>query len=235
MNLSTLLLGVGMGALSLSAAALQITSLSPQGEVAEVRQVVAKFDSDAVRFGDARAPAPLVLQCSDPEASQGSGRWTSAREWVFDFARDLPPGVRCTVQAVPGFKSASGSTLTGAVSYKFNSGGPFVKDVLPRTWEPIDEEQFFVLQLNGPATLASVQEHVWCAAEGMGERVPVRLVDGADRAALLKHQGLDKQAAKAPLAFATLTCNRRLGPDSKVQLVWGEGVATPSGVANRVQ
>ena len=235
MNLSSLLLGVGMGALSLSAAALQITSLSPQGEVEKIRQVVAKFDSDAVRFGDARAPAPLVLQCSDPEASQGSGRWTSAREWVFDFARDLPPGVRCTVQAVPGFKSASGSTLTGAVSYNFNSGGPFVKDVLPRTWEPIDEEQFFVLQLNGPATLASVQEHVWCAAEGMGERVPVRLVDGADRAALLKHQGLDKQAAKAPLAFATLTCNRRLGPDSKVQLVWGEGVATPSGVANRVQ
>ncbi len=234
-NLSTILLGIAMGALSLSASALQITSLSPQGEVAQVRQVVAKFDADAVRFGDARAPAPLAVQCSDPQASQGSGRWTSAREWVYDFARDLPPGVRCTVQPAQGFKSASGAALTSAASYKFNSGGPFVQNVLPATWEEIDEEQFFVLQLNGPATLASVQEHVWCAAEGLGERILVRLVDGDNRAALLKGQGLEKRAAKDPLAFATLACNRRLAPGSKVQVVWGAGVVTPSGIANRVE
>ena len=235
MNLWRTVLGIGMGAVSLGAAALQVTSLSPQGEVAQVRQVVARFDQDAVRFGDARAPAPLAVQCSDAQASQGSSRWTSAREWVFDFARDLPPGVRCTVQAAPGFKSASGATLAGATSYKFNSGGPFVQEVLPGSWEPIDEEQFFVLQLSGPATPASVQEHVWCAAEGLGERIPVRLVAGDDRAALLKGQGLDRQAAQAPLSFATLACNRRLAPGSKLQLVWGAGVATPSGMANRVE
>ena len=34
------------------AQALQITSLSPQGEVARIRQVVAKFDTAAVYFGD---------------------------------------------------------------------------------------------------------------------------------------------------------------------------------------
>ncbi len=181
------------------------------------------------------APAPLRLQCSDTQAGQGSGRWTSEREWVYDFARDLPPGVRCSVQAAPGFKSVSGAALAGAVSYQFNTGGPSVTHVLPRTWEEIDEEQFFVLQLNGAATPASVQQHVWCAAEGMGERVPVRRIEGAERAALLKAQGLEQRAAKDPLAFATLACNRRLAPSSKVQLVWGAGVATPSGVANRVE
>ena len=89
MNLYSIVLGIGMGAVSLGASALQVTSLSPQGEVAQVRQVVAKFDQDAVRFGDGQAPAPLAVQCSDAQASQGSGRWTSAREWVFDFARAL--------------------------------------------------------------------------------------------------------------------------------------------------
>src|SRR5690606_5426983 len=130
-----ILMGAGMCLASLCAQALQITSVSPQGEVARVRQVVAKFDSAAVRFGDPQAPAPLTVQCSDAQASKGTGRWTSEREWVFDFAKDLPPGVRCTVQAKPGFKSASGAALKSAKSYAFNSGGPFVQRVLPGTYE----------------------------------------------------------------------------------------------------
>ena len=52
-------------AAALQAQALQIISLSPQGEIAQVRQVVAKFDEAAVNFGDSKAPAPLALNCSD--------------------------------------------------------------------------------------------------------------------------------------------------------------------------
>ena len=232
--LSTLLAASLMLATS-GAQALQITRFSPQGDVAPVRQVRAQFDGAAVRFGDPKAPAPLEVRCSDAQASAGTGRWTSEREWVFDFARDLPPGVACTVQARIGFKSASGAVLTGATSYQFNSGGPVVQDVRPDTWEEIDEEQFFVLQLNGAASLASVQQNAWCAAEGMGERIPVRLIEGKERTELLQTQRLQQRAAKDPLAWVTLACNRRLTPSAKVQLVWGAGVATPSGVANRVE
>ena len=32
------------------------------------------------------------------------------------------------------------------------------------------------------ATLESVQAHVWCAVQGLGERVAVRLLDGKERA-----------------------------------------------------
>ncbi len=215
--------------------ALQITSFSPQGEVARVRQVVAKFDAAAVNFGDPKAPAPIALNCSDADATKGTGRWTGEREWVFDFERDLPPGVRCTAAVKPGFKSASGAELTGAKSYQFNSGGPFVQSIRPGTYQQIDEEQFFVLQFNGPATLASVQANVWCSAEGVGERVPVRLIDGPQRAEILKTLGLDKRAAQAPLQYATLACNRRLTSGSRMQIVFGKGVATPSGVPNAIE
>ena len=235
MNSIKTMLATGLALASWGAHALQITSLSPQGEVAQVRQVVAKFDGAAVRFGDPKAPAPLQVRCNDVQASQGTGRWTSEREWVFDFERDLPPGVSCTAQLKNGFKSASGALLTGASSYQFNSGGPFVQNMQPGSWEEIDEEQFFVLQLNGAATLGSVKEHAWCAAEGVGERVPVRLIEGKERTALLQSQGLDKQAAKEPLALVTLACNRRLTPSSKIQLVWGKGITTPSGIANQVE
>lgn len=238
--LQKLILIGGMVAAAWSAQAFQITSLSPQGEVARVRQVVAKFDDSAVNFGDPKAPAPLSLSCTDAQATQGSGRWISDRVWAFEFERDLPPGVACTVHIKPGTKSAKGVELTSAASYQFNSGGPFVQTIRPYPGNRIDEEQFFTLQLNGPATLASVQANVWCAVDGLGERVPVRLVDGKDRTALLKAQGLEAAAAKAPLAIVTLVCNRRLAPSAKVQLVYGKGVATPgnagtpSGVANSV-
>ena len=82
--------------------------------------------------------------------------------------------------------------------------------IRPGTHEAIDEEQFFVLQLNGPASVASLQEHMWCLADGVGERVPVRLVEGAQRTELLRALHLDKAAAKEPLRYATLTRGRLL-------------------------
>lgn len=235
MNAHKWMLAAGLTLAAWGAQALQITSFSPQGEVAKVRQVVAKFDAAAVNFGDPKAPAPIGLSCSDAAATKGTGRWTGEREWVFDFERDLPPGVRCTATVKPGFKSAAGVELTGAKSYQFNSGGPFVQNIRPGTYQDIDEEQFFVLQFNGPATTASVQANVWCTAEGMGERIPVRMIDGAQRAEILKALSLDKNAAQEPLQYATLTCNRRLTSGSRMQIVFGKGVATPSGVANTVE
>ena len=70
-------------AVALNAHALQITSLSPQGEVSRIRQLVAKFDDAAATFGDPKAPAPLSLNCSDAQAAKGKGRWISDREWAF--------------------------------------------------------------------------------------------------------------------------------------------------------
>ncbi|MDB5964144.1 MAG: alpha-2-macroglobulin [Polaromonas sp.] len=224
-----------LAATALHAHALQIISLSPQGEVARVRQVVAKFDDSAVNFGDPKAPAPLSLSCSDAQATKGNGRWISDREWAFQFENDLPPGVSCALQVRSGMKSPSGALLAGATSYKFNSGGPFVVGMRPGSYERIDEEQYFFMRLNGPATLESVQANVWCTVEGLGERVPVRLIAGAEREALLKAQGQDKAAAKDPLNYITLACNRRLSPSAKIQLVYGKGVSTPSGVPNTVE
>jgi hypothetical protein len=224
-----------IAAMALQAHALQIISVSPQGEVARVRQVVAKFDDSAVNFGDPKAPAPLSLSCSDAQATKGSGRWISDREWAFEFENDLPPGVSCSLHAVTTFQSPKSQLITGNFTYKFNTGGPFVQSIRPSTGQRIDEEQYFLLQLNGPATLQSIKDNVWCSVEGLGERVPVKLIDGQERDALLKSQHLDKAAAKDPQRFVTLACNRRLTPASKIQLVYGKGVSTPSGVPNSVE
>ncbi|HSV46538.1 MAG TPA: MG2 domain-containing protein, partial [Ramlibacter sp.] len=227
--LAASILGIATGAQALS-----VTSLSPQGEVAQVRQLVAKFDEAAVAFGDPKAAAPLSLSCSDAQATQGTGRWTGEREWVFDFAADLPPGVSCTVQPRAGFKPAKGAELAGG-PWRFSTGGPFVQQIRPGTYAAIDEEQFFALQLNGPATPQSIQDKVWCKLDGVGERVPIRPLADKDRAELLKALRWDKPAARDALRYPTFACTRRLAPASKLQIVYGQGVSTPSGVANSVE
>jgi hypothetical protein len=90
----------------------------------------------------------------------------------------------------------------------------------------------FILQLNGPASPASLQAGLWCAVEGLGERVPVRLLEGQDRAALLEAYRVSKAAAANPLNYVAMACNRRLPANARVQLVYGKGIATPSGVAS---
>ena len=116
-NIKKIVIAGSMAAIACAAQGFQIISLSPQGEVARVRQVVVKFDESAVNFGDPKAAAPLSLSCSDAQATKGAGRWISDKEWAFEFERDLPPGIACELQVRPGIKSARGADLTGATSF----------------------------------------------------------------------------------------------------------------------
>ncbi len=219
--------------LAASAQAFTVTSVTPQGEVSQVRQLVAKFSENAVNFGDPKASAPLKLSCDNASASRGQGRWNSAREWVYEFDSDLPPGVRCRADAVPGFRSIAGAALTGTNSFQFNTGGPFVQRITPSTFEEIEEEQVFVLRLNGAATSESLRASVWCAVDGVGERVPVRLLEGDSRTVALKAVGSERDAKLNPQRYQAVTCNRRLTPATRVQVVYGQGVTTPSGLVSR--
>ncbi|MFZ4480872.1 MAG: alpha-2-macroglobulin family protein, partial [Rhodoferax sp.] len=176
------------------------------------------------------------------QAAKGSGRWISDREWTFEFESDLPAGVTCSLQPREGIKSTKGAELKITGRHAFNTGGPSVQNIIPDAGSRIDEEQYFILQLSGPATPSSVQASVWCAVDGLGERVPVRLIDGKDRAALLKAQNLELAAVKSGPSIVILSCNRRLTPSAKLQLVYDKGVASPAsgdgtakGLVNSVQ
>ena len=60
----------------------------------------------------------------------------------------------------------------------------------------------------------------------VGERLPVALITGPTRDAILKAVHLVPQQARA----VTLRCARPVAPESRVSLVWGAGIATPGGV-----
>ena len=204
---------------SVPAQAASITSVSPQGEVAQVRQVTVKFSDAVLPFGDLRLPDPMGVSCQGAAAA-GSGRWASDRVWLYDFKDALPPGTRCTLKARAGWKPSAG-VLTGRDEFAFSTGGPAVLSMQPFDGATIDEDQHFLLRLSGPAVDTSVVANVWCEVQGIGERLPVRIVSGPARADLLKARRLEKQAAQM-LVFA---CPRPLPADAAVRLVWGKGIA----------
>ena len=155
---------------------------SPEGTVKGVRQVSARFSEAMVAFGDPRLEDPFAVSCSEP----GSGRWADHRNWVYDFDRDLPAGVRCTFRLKEGSKTLSGNPLAGRTEFSFSTGGPAILQSLPHQGShQVDEEQVFILGLDAPASEASILENAYCAADGIQERIGVRLLKGDERRLIL--------------------------------------------------
>lgn len=212
------------------AQAAQVVRFSPEGEAARARQVAIRFDEAMVPLGDAQAAAPAAVSCSGA-AVEGHARWVDARNWVFDFTRDLPPGVKCAVRIAAGLRSEAGKAYAGKPEYRFETGGPAVVSARPAGGE-IEEEQVFALRFNGAATPTSVRASAWCQAQGLGERIPVRLLGGQEREAVLAALRWKLKAEQADTVHL-LACQQRLPAGARMQLVLGGGIATPSGVATR--
>ncbi|MBX9630342.1 MAG: alpha-2-macroglobulin [Burkholderiales bacterium] len=226
---------------------------APQGEVKDVRQVTARFATPMVPFGDPRLVEPFDVDC----AEKGSGRWADARHWVFDFERDLPAGVLCRFTLKADAKDLAGNAIAPA-AFSFTTGGPAIRETMPwEGYEAVDENQVFILGLDAPATEETVLRHAYCDVSGRAERIPVRVVSGAERKAILERRQdfLDRMARlfvkrgisggrsvidvyevalrnrdydKLPLVL--LACRGRLPAEAEVHLVWGQGIAAPSGV-----
>jgi alpha-2-macroglobulin len=205
----------------------RIVSFSPQGKIKQVRQVRVRFSDPMVPFGEPRAAdAPFEIGCSE----KGTGRWADPYNWIYDFDQDLPAGVSCEFRVTDGLKSLAGEEITGQRRFVFSTGGPSIKGSIPHEGsQNIDEEQIFILELDGDATDASVLEHVTLTIEGIAERVGTRIVNGSEREAILKVQY--RYRSNPPPHLLLIQSKQRFPSRSKVSLVWGKGVASISGVA----
>jgi uncharacterized protein YfaS (alpha-2-macroglobulin family) len=231
-------------------AAPEVASFSPQGEVKQVRQVTAHFSTQMVAFGDLRAPDPFAVDC--PE--KGTGRWIDGSTWSYDFARDLPGAVACRFTLREGGRDLAGQALAGPREYGFNTGGPAIVEALPRDGQyGIDDRQVFILALDAVAREDSIAQHAWCQADGITEKIGVRVITGKERDDFLalrrsfvdrylnvyfRARGVPFRASMRVrsnraerLPVAVLQCRRTLPADAKVTLVWGAGIAAENGIA----
>src|SRR5262245_47555739 len=174
-----------------------------------------------VALGDPRLRAPFDVEC--PET--GSGRWVDTRTWVYDFARDLPGGIVCTFTPRPGLATVAGAPVAGD-RFSFSTGGPAIVHVIPDPSEAIAEDQTFVLALDGAAEPASIAEHAGFTVQGLPERVPLSVLEGAEREAVVRT--LDEWQREEP--FVVVSARRRFPNGAAVELVWGPGIRSPVGV-----
>ena len=171
---------------------------SPQGEVKGVRQAGARFAAAMVPFGDPRELDPFDIDC----AEKGKGRWADSKNWVYDFDRDLPAGVRCAFTLKSGIAALDGQTLAAGQRFTFSSGGPAVIRSLPFEGSTIDENQIYVLGLDAPAKSETMAAYAYCVAAGVNEKIGVRIVTGEERKTVLDNR---KSFAASYLRFLFLS------------------------------
>jgi uncharacterized protein YfaS (alpha-2-macroglobulin family) len=199
---------------------------SPQGTVKSIRQVRAEFSSPMVPFGSTAAgPKPFAITCPEP----GKGRWVDPHNWVYDFSRDLPGGIRCTFKPVAGLHDLEGKEIVNTQSYVFSTGGPAVIKSTPFDGSTsIAEDQIFILSLDAPATEAMILAHVGFVIDGIRQRLDVQIVKDEQREAILKTRPWLLKDTE-PDRLLLLQCKQRFPEKAKVNLVWGKGVTAMNG------
>jgi len=176
-----------------------------------------------VALGDPRSSGdPFEIDCP----AKGASRWADSRSWIFTFEKDLPAGLRCRFTLRAETRTLTGSPLAGERVFDFSTGGPAVLKFQP-WWGRVAEDQQFALELDAEAKPETVEQHVSFTVSDLPDPVGIRIVEGADREAVLR--AIDwKPDDPRRLVLAP---RQRFAPGAKLVLHWGRGVETTSGVA----
>jgi hypothetical protein len=209
------------------AQAARVASVSPSGDVPEVRQVSVRFDQPVAAAGDLRGAAPFTLRCNDQPVA-GDARWATPSQWLFDLRQPLAAGASCLLRAADGWQPLQGA-LEGAREFRFSTGAPTVVQTRPWHGGVIDEQQHFLLRLSGAIDRATLAGNAWCEVEGLGERLPLQWAGDAERDAVLRTQRIrpaGSAVAGTPAQHWLLVhCGRTFPAGAGVRLVWGAGIA----------
>jgi hypothetical protein len=204
----------------------QIEMFSPQGTIKNVRQVAVRFSEQMVPFGDPRSIVePFDIDCSE----KGTGRWADGKNWVYDYEKDLSAGIRCEFKVKPGLKSLSGKRVVGQGEFFFSTGGPsIIEGSYPREGQQyIDEEQIFILVLDGEPDLDSVIRNVFFSVASIPDHIGIRVIEGKEREEIIK----TRYRKEVPPHLILVQCKQRFPSDTMVSLVWAKGVKSKTGVS----
>lgn len=177
-----------------------------------------------VPLGDPRVlENPFDVNC----AAAGSPRWVDSRTWAYDFESPLPGGLACDFTLRNGLRALSGDPVEGGKVFSFTTGGPEILSTDPYRGSTVAEDSAFLLRLDAPVAEESLDQHAYFGVEGVGERVGVVAITGPEREQVLETLPPSSRGGELLL----LRARQAFPPEARIELVWGEGLETTSGVA----
>ncbi len=200
---------------------------SPQGTVKDVRQVSARFSEEIVPFSTPTDIVPFDIDCP----IRGVGRWMDGRHWMYDFDKDIEAGVVCTFKLKKDLLTLSGLAFEGDKVFTFSTGAPSIKHIYPYEGASIEEEQVFILSLDGIVDEQSVFDNLSFSVEGITEKIGANIIKGQQRQEILKAHFGDKFDNERTLLIQS---KRSFPNDKNVTLVWGKGIKAQTGVTNEL-
>ena len=215
-----------------------VAEVSPTGRVAGPRQIVVRFATPMLALGS-DAPAPINSAC----ATGGNGKWLDQHRYAIDLPSPVPGGRICDIRLNPQLKDLAGRSLPAAGPYRFTTPGPSVRAIAP-DYGPIAEDQIFLIAAEAAPTPDSIASGAACLIDGVGETVPLDILPGTSRDAIIAGAGTawplrwfleqagwrtgDEPRAKAHIVAAR--CRRPLPPGGQVTLRWSGRIAAASGL-----
>jgi uncharacterized protein YfaS (alpha-2-macroglobulin family) len=216
----------------------EVTLFSPEGNIKNIRQVTARFQTDMTALGDPRDLIhPFTQICEDMKGNviavpPSSSRWADTKNWSLDFESPLSSGVRCTFAVKEDLKDIKGEKITGRKSFSFSTSGPAVLNMLPR-YSNIEPDQYFVLELDGEIDEDSLVKNAYFEVEGLNEKIAPKIIT-AQKEEIVKaafhYVGKNELPAKIAKSVV-IGAVRRFPEGAKVVFHWTTGILSKTGVA----
>jgi alpha-2-macroglobulin len=191
--------------LSSLAHAATVQQFQPQGPISDQRRVTVRFSEDMTKLGATTAAAPFQLDC---QGIKGEGRWVDSATWAWQMERSLEPGERCIFTIKAETKSLSGDNIDGKTRFEFVGASPRPWRVTPSSNSTIEEDQAFILDAGVRLDAKSLENNLWCEAEGVGQRMPARAVSEDIRRQVLKQRSAGTNALVVSCSERLPACRR---------------------------
>ncbi|GBF48695.1 alpha-2-macroglobulin family protein [Leptospira ryugenii] len=200
---------------------LSIELFSPTEFTKQVKQVQVRFSEPMVSLGDPRPKEDLFdIDCPLP----GKARWLDSLTWVYEFEQELPGGVVCKFRAKQTVLSLKGKALVGQKEFGFHTGGPSIQYTHPYSGNSVDEDQYFVLQLDAEPVIDTVLKYAFFYLPELNSQIGIEMVGKKERELALKSHGFTNDAKTL-----VIKAKQNFLPEKPIQLVWGKGIKAKLG------
>lgn len=217
--------------------ASEVTLVSPEGSVKNIKQVTARFSTDMTPLGDPRDTIiPFTSSCLDNKNEpiplpQSQSRWADTKNWVLDYTEVLSGGTRCTFTMKNSLKDLKGEKVTYK-EFTFSTSGPAIISHQP-SYEKIEPEQYFIIELDGEVDVSSVEKLAYFEVEGGNEKIELKMINGSDREQIIKEKygrSNSKELEAKKKNILVVAGKRRFPESKKVVFHWPQGILSKTGM-----